>query len=205
MATALSPQSGARQVPSSICGPSRDRRTRISLTTPTPVPIFIFRPQSRKTGLMRSPMGTTAVTGKLPYSTEGGRSPGDRLPGQTVEELDFSRLQRVFRADDRQPFVADQLLEHIGAVAQVTDGDAHVGADRVAHQRLLVVAQIGLEQNLDGGAHAVDDRADVAGLILRRLPQLLQGRADGAALGVAEHDDQPGAEARGGELDTADL
>ena len=39
-------------------------------------------------------------------------------------------------------------------------------------------------------AHPIDDRVQVAGLVDRRTPQLLDGGENGAALRVPEHDDE---------------
>ena len=134
-----------------------------------------------------------------------GSRPGLAGRGNTVEELDDAGLERVLGADDDQAVVCDQLLEDLRAMAQVVRRDADVRAHGLLHQGLGVVPQIRGEQRLDRRAHPVDDRAQVARLVLTRLLELLERREDGAALRVAEHDDQPRAEPRGGELDAADL
>ena len=69
----------------------------------------------------------------------------------------------------------------------------------------VVVPQLGRQQRLHRRAHAVDDRAQVARLVVRRPRELLERRQDRAALRVAEHDHEPRAEPLGGELDAADL
>jgi hypothetical protein len=51
----------------------------------------------------------------------------------------------------------------------------------------------------------IDDRAQVARLVVGGLTQLLYRRKDCAALGVTEHDDERRAIPRSCELDAADL
>ncbi len=76
---------------------------------------------------------------------------------------------------------------------------------RLPHQRLLVLREIGPQESGDRRADALDDRAQVPRLVFRPPAQLLDRRGDGAALGVAEHDDKAHVKALGGELHAADL
>ena len=73
------------------------------------------------------------------------------------------------------------------------------------HECAGVVPQFRGEQRLDRGAHAVDDGAQIARLILGRPAQFFQGGENGTALRVAQHHDEPRAVSGGGEFDAADL
>ena len=103
-----------------------------------------------------------------------------------IEELHDASLQGVLGADDLQPVILDQLLEHLRAVSQVIHGGADVGPDSLGYQRLHIVPEVGRQQSLDRGSHAVHDRPEVAGLVCGRPLQLLEGGHNCAALRVAE-------------------
>ena len=74
------------------------------------------------------------------------------------------------------------------------------------HQRVRIVPQLGREQRLapTGRTRSTIERR-LRDWFCGRPLQLFERRQDRAALRVAEHHDQPRAEALGGELDAADL
>jgi hypothetical protein len=84
-------------------------------------------------------------------------------------------------------------------------GGANVDSNRLRHQSIWIVPQIGLEQCLHGRPHAVDDRTQIARLVFCWPPKLLERRQNRSTLGMAEHDDQPRSETRRSEFDAADL
>src|SRR5690606_26757 len=89
-----------------------------------------------------------------------------RRSRHAVEEIDEARLERILGTDDDETLVLNQLLEHFRAVAQVASRDANVRPHGVACEALWIVAQRRRKQRLDRRPHAVDDRAQVARLIL---------------------------------------
>lgn len=129
-------------------------------------------------------------------------SAGFRRP---IEELNYASLQRILSADDEQTIVPNQLFEQLRTVSQVVCGGADVGSNRLLHQSIQIVPEVGREQSLNGGPHAVNDRPQVAGLVFCRPLKLFDGGQDCPALGVAEDYHQPRAETRAGKLDAADL
>ena len=99
----------------------------------------------------------------------------------------------------------DQPLEDLRSVSQMICGGADVGPDRLPHQSLRVVPEVGRQQRFHGWPNAVDDRAKVPRLAACRLLKFFQGRQNCPALGVPENHHQPRAVPAGGELDAADL
>ena len=73
------------------------------------------------------------------------------IPITVLEELDNSRLERVFRADDQQPGLPDQPLQQLRAVPQMVHRHADIGSNRLAHERVRIDA-----------ARAPGDRRDSA-------------------------------------------
>ena len=124
----------------------------------------------------------------------------------TPSKKSTTPVSREYSAPDHdQPLFPDQPLEHLRAVPEVL-AEARMFARTAAFTSASrSCLELGREQPLERRTHAVDDRLEVAGLALRRLPELLQGGEDRAALGMAEHHHQPRAEARRRELDAADL
>ena len=90
-------------------------------------------------------------------------------------------------------------------MAQVMDGRPHIGARGLRGERRRVVRQGRLEQRLDRRPDAIDDGAQIRGLVILRLAQLLQCCGYGPALRVSHDDRQPRFEALGRELDAAHL
>src|SRR6516162_10062685 len=129
------------------------------------------------------------------------------MPGMLplVEEGDHAGLERVLRADDAQAVFPDQPLEQLGSVPEVVDRDADVGADRLVDERLPVDRAAPGEQRLDRGTDQVDDGAKVHRLARAAAEHLVERGDDGAALGMAHHDDEARPEACRRELDAADL
>ena len=60
-----------------------------------------------------------------------------------VEELDVTGLQRVLRPDDEQSVAQGQPLEDLRSVPQMVRRRADVGANRLAHERVVVAREIG--------------------------------------------------------------
>ena len=104
-----------------------------------------------------------------------------------------------------RPSAAISRSMQLRPVPQVVRRGAHVGAHRLAQEALRVELAVGRQQALHRGPDAVHDRAHVARVRAVGAPQLLQRGDDGAALRVAQHHDQAGAEAVGRELHAADL
>ena len=90
-------------------------------------------------------------------------------------------------------------------MSQMICGGADVGPNRLPHQSLRVVLEIGRQQRFHGWPNAVDDRAKVPRLVACRLLKFFQGCQNRSALGVPENHHQPCALPPGGELDAADL
>jgi hypothetical protein len=67
------------------------------------------------------------------------------------------------------------------------------------------VSELRLKEGFDSRADAIDDRAQVARLRFGALLQLFDGRQNGAAARVPEHDNEPRAESRRRELDASYL
>ena len=105
-----------------------------------------------------------------------------------------------------RPSFCDQLLEHLGAVAQMarpTRGRWRARPGRTSASRSSR-SSVASSASTDGRTRSTIERR-LRDCSSRRPPQLLERGEDRAALRVAEHDDQPRAEALGGELDAADL
>jgi hypothetical protein len=122
-----------------------------------------------------------------------------------IEEIDETRFERVLGAHDDQTVFLDELLEYLRPMAQVAGRHAHVRANRVAHECVGIVPQLGSQQRLDRRPHAVNDRVEIFRLADGRPVELFDGGENGAALRVSQHDDKPRAVTLGGEFDTADL
>jgi hypothetical protein len=76
-----------------------------------------------------------------------------------IEKVDLSGFERVLGAHHEQLTFLDVLLQDARSMPQVIGGRADVGANGMANQSIVVVAKLGGEQRLDGGANAIDDRA----------------------------------------------
>src|SRR5471032_757674 len=96
------------------------------------------------------------------------------MSDRPIEKLDLARLERILGADDEQAVLLNELFEHLRAVPQVIHGRANVGAHRLIHEHIIV--QAGQQQRLDGRPDAIDDRPQIAGLILLRPSELLERR-----------------------------
>jgi len=79
------------------------------------------------------------------------------------------------------------------------------GAHRLMLQTLHVRRRPVLQQAFHRRADAIDDRAQITGLLARGPGELLQGCVNGAAVGMAQHHHQARAESLGRELDAAHL
>jgi hypothetical protein len=154
------------------------------------------------------------ISGEFPVTAPGNDACAHReltthhsrpLSRHAVEEVHAPRLERVLGADDEKPVARGTLLEQRGAMAQVIDRRTEVGAHRVSHECLEVVLQRRVEQRCHRRPHAVNDRTKVRRLTLGGALELVERGEDGAALRVAEHDDEPRAELLGGVLDAPDL
>ena len=75
----------------------------------------------------------------------------------------------------------------------------------MADERILLQAHLGSQQRFDRGAHAIDDRMQIPGLVDGRPLQLVDRGQDGPALRMSEHDHEPRAVALRRKLDAADL
>ena len=80
-----------------------------------------------------------------------------------------------------------------------------VGARGLRGERRGIVRQWRVEQRLDRRPDAIDDGAQIRGLVALRLAQLLQRCGYGTALRMSHDDGQPRFEALGRELDAAHL
>jgi hypothetical protein len=90
--------------------------------------------------------------------------------GRSLEEIDYSTLQGILGPNNEQAVVLYQFFQDLRAVAQVIDRYANVGPNCFPDQCIGFVSKISGEKSLDGRSHAVDDRPQVMGLILRRRP-----------------------------------
>jgi hypothetical protein len=90
-------------------------------------------------------------------------------------------------------------------VPQVVCRDPDVGPDRMPHERIRIVSELCRQQNFHGGPDAVDDRTQIARLVLPRPHQLFQRGRHRPAPGVAQHHDERRPEALGGKLHAANL
>src|SRR5438093_6315763 len=82
---------------------------------------------------------------------------------------------------------------------------ADVGAGRFLDQRGWILRRRGPKQRLDGRPDAVDNGSQIGRFVYLRLAQLVERSGDRPTLCMPQHDREPGLEALGGELDTADL
>ena len=130
---------------------------------------------------------------------------GPRLLGEPVEEVHDARFQGILRPDHHEALVLDELLEDLRPVPQLVGGHADVGPHCVMDQHVRIAGERGVQERLDRGPHAADDGMEVARLVLRRPPELLERREDGAAARMPQHHDQPRVEALRRELHAADL
>ena len=125
--------------------------------------------------------------------------------GVLLEKLHNSCLERVFRTYNQQPLITDELLEHLRALTQMVDGDVNVGSNGSLDKSVHIVAGMRLQQALYGRPNSIDDRVQIARLILRRTLKLLERREYRSALRVTEHDDKPCIVSRGREFDASNL
>ncbi len=88
---------------------------------------------------------------------------------------------------------------------QLVGRNADVGSNGVLRQSIEVVAEFRCQQPLDRWPNAVDDRTQIPRLVLGRPPKFFQGCLNSAALGVAQHDDEPCSEPLRGKLDATYL
>ena len=123
----------------------------------------------------------------------------------TIEEINDPSFQRILGTDDEKPSSLDQLLEDLRSVSQMVCGGADVGPNRVPHQSVRVVPEVGRQQRFHGWPNAVDDRAKVPRLVVRRPLKFFQRCQNRPTLGVSQNHHQPCAEPLCGELDAADL
>ena len=87
--------------------------------------------------------------------------------GHPIEKVDHARLQTVLGANDQQPVIRNETLQHGGAVPQMVAGGPDVGADGVRDKGLGVLREGCGQQGLDGGPDPVDDGAEVGRLMGR--------------------------------------
>lgn len=73
-----------------------------------------------------------------PWERVGVRGYGGLLR-QAFKKIDHPGLHGIFRADDQQVFGLDQVLEDGGAVAQLVDRGADIGADGLIDQLVMVM------------------------------------------------------------------
>ena len=73
-------------------------------------------------------------------------------------------------------------LASVRAVPQMVGRHAHVGAERLPHQGVRVVPELGREQRFHRRPHAIDDRLEIPRLATRRLLQPLARGQDRPAL-----------------------
>ncbi len=90
-------------------------------------------------------------------------------------------------------------------MSQVRNRRPDVGACGLRGQRRGILRDSGREQRLDCRPDAIDDGAQIGGLVALRLVQLLQRGGHCAALGVAYHDGQARPEHLGRKLDAPHL
>ena len=148
------------------------------------------------------PWGAHMADYRWPSSAPSRQLERDPL---AVEEIHDAGFERVLRPDDEHTLLADQLLEHRRAVPQMIDGRADVGPHCLLHELLHVLPRGACQQSFHRRPHSVHDGVQVGRLALARHAQLFDRRTDGPTLRVPQHDRQPGPEACGCELHTADL
>src|SRR5882724_8981772 len=83
------------------------------------------------------------------------------LLGNSIEKIDDAAFQRILRADDEQPLVANELLDDFRPVPQVIHGGANIRADCLMDQFVQIVSQVRCQQILDRRPYQVDDRMEV--------------------------------------------
>ena len=161
------------------------------------------------TAIIRGGKALRCATG-LDSGAERVRHESDPLRAtparNAVEELDDAGLERVLGADDQQAVVAGSAAR--GSPSRGAGGRPRRGCWRArpaapAH-RGRAAARSRAAPSTDGRTRSTIERR-LRDWSSRRPLQLFERGQDRAALRVPEHDDQPRAEPRGGELDAADL
>src|SRR5258705_2831012 len=122
-----------------------------------------------------------------------------------VEELYGAVLHTVLRSHDQQAVALDSPLEQRRPVSQVRNRCPDVRTRGLGGERGGILRDGGREQRLDGRPDAIDDGAQIGGLVALRLAQLFQRRGHRAALGVAHDHSEPRPEHLGRKLDAPHL
>jgi hypothetical protein len=97
------------------------------------------------------------------------------------------------------------MFQQLRAVPQVICRRANISSNRIVQERGRIISLPEFEQRFQRRPDAVHDRAQVSGLNRRPPFHFIQRRNDGAALRVAHHNNEPGAEKRGRKFNTANL
>src|SRR5690349_4355840 len=124
---------------------------------------------------------------------------------ESIEKLDHTGTETILGTNYQQPVAVGQTLEDRRPVPEMIRRGADVRAHSLGDQRRRLLAERRGQQRLHRGPNPVDNGPQTGRGMRRRLTELLDGRGDRATFGVAEHDDQLRAEARGGEFYAADL
>ena len=123
-----------------------------------------------------------------------------------VEEVDDTGFKGVLGADDPEAFVLNELFEQRRAVPEMVGRGPDVCANGLTDEGVGIVGEGGVEKWLQGWTYAIDDGAQISGVLnLYGTLKTLESREDGAATGVTEDDNEASVKPGGRELDAADL
>src|SRR5438105_14022540 len=139
------------------------------------------RPTGDRTGPRSSGPTRNSAAGRRSSASDVLREEVELRGRETIEEVHFAGSEVVDAADDGEAAFGDEALDDLGAVAELVHRGADVRADGGAHQRVGVRREVRLEQGLDRGTDAVDDRHQAARAGRGAALPGVQGRGGAAA------------------------